>query len=60
MAVVGLEETFISVEEDVGIIELCAIVYEPGDEICPIVFPFAVSLTTSDDTAGIRALCHML
>ena len=46
-------------EEDVGIIELCAIVYEPIDEMCPIDFSFTVSLTTSDDTAGIGALYLM-
>ena len=39
-------------EEDVGIIELCAIVFEPDDDVCPIDFSFTVSLTTSDDTAG--------
>ena len=53
MAVVGLEETFISVSENVSTVELCAIVYEPnGTVICPIDFPFTVSLTTSDNTAG--------
>ena len=53
VAIVGLEETFISVSENVSIVELCAIVYEPNETFnCPIDFPFTVSLTTSDYTAG--------
>ena len=53
VAVVGLEKTFFNVSEDVGTVELCAIVYEPNVTFnCPIDFPFNVSLTTSDDTAG--------
>ena len=53
MAVVGLEQTFFSVSENVGVVELCARVFEP-DIDCPIEFPFNVSLSTSDDTAGKR------
>ena len=51
MAVVGLEQTFFSVSEGVGVVELCAIVYEPNI-ICPIEFPFNVRLQTRDGTAG--------
>ena len=48
----GLERTFYSVPEDVGVVEVCAIVYSPNI-VCPINFPFDVSLSTSDNTAGI-------
>ena len=51
-AVVGLERTFYSVSEDVGVVEVCAIVYSPTID-CPIAFSFDVSLSTSDNTAGI-------
>ena len=50
-AVVGLEKTMYSVSEDVGVVEVCAIVYSPTID-CPIAFPFNVSLSTSDRTAG--------
>ena len=50
-AVVGLERTFFNVSEDVGQVELCAVVYRP-DLVCPISFPFIVSLDTSNGTAG--------
>ena len=50
-AVVGLEQTFFRVSEDVGVVELCAVVYTPIIE-CPIEFPFDVRLSTRDDTAG--------
>ena len=52
VAVVGLERTFYNVSEDVGLVEVCAIVYSPTID-CPINFPFDVSLSTSDNTAGI-------
>ena len=52
VAVVGLERTFYNVSEDVGLVEVCAIVYSPTI-VCPINFPFDVSLSTSDNTAGI-------
>ena len=51
-AVVGMEQTFFSVSEDVGYIELCAIVSFP-DITCPIEFTFEVELLTADGTAGI-------
>ena len=54
-AVVGLEQTIFTVQEDVGVVELCAIVYEPSSidcAECPIAFPFDVRLSTRDDTAG--------
>ena len=52
VAVVGLEKTFYQVSEDVGVVEVCAIVYSPTID-CPINFPFDVSLSTDDNTAGI-------
>ena len=57
VAVVGLEETFYKVSEDVGGVNVCAIVYSPNSNIlCPINFAFGVSLSTissnSDDSAG--------
>ena len=52
-AVVGLERTFYEVTETVGVVEVCAIVYQPDNSItCPIAFPFDVSLSTANDTAG--------
>ena len=41
-----------SVSDDAGVVEVCAIVYSPAID-CPITFPFDVSLSTSDRTAGI-------
>ena len=54
----GLEKTFYQVSEDVGVVEVCAIVYSPTI-FCPISFPFNVSLSTGDDSAGITytAVC---
>ena len=53
MAVVGLERTFYNVSEDVGVVELCAVVYTPDDSFdCPIMFPFEVNLSTEDESAG--------
>ena len=43
--------TFYNVSENVGLIEVCAIVYSP-DIPCPIGFPFIVALRTRDGTAG--------
>ena len=50
-AVVGLERTIFTVMENVGVVELCARVFEPDIE-CPIEFPFDVVLSTADRTAG--------
>ena len=52
-AVVGLERTFYQVSEDVGVVEVCAIVFSPNGIIsCPIAFSFDVSLSTNDNSAG--------
>ena len=50
-AVVGLERTIFTVTENMGVVELCARVFEPDIE-CPIEFPFDVVLSTADRTAG--------
>ena len=50
MAEVGLEKSY-QVSEDVGIVEVCAIVYSPRIE-CPIALLFGVTLSTIDKTAG--------
>ena len=48
MAIVGFEKIFYNVSEDVGVVEVCAIVYSPIVP-CPINFAFDVSLSTSND-----------
>ena len=48
---VGLEQVFYNVAENIGFVELCAVVYEPVID-CPIEFPFAVQLSTTNNTAG--------
>ena len=56
-ATVGLEQTFFSVLQGVGYVELCASVSFP-EITCPIEFPFNVSLSTADGTAGICLHLH--
>ena len=51
---VGLEKTFYQVREDVGVVEVCAIVYSPTID-CPIEFLFNVSLSTRNNSAGIHS-----
>ena len=48
----GLERTIFTVSEDLGVVELCARVYEPTID-CPIEFPFNTAISTADGTAGI-------
>ena len=48
---IGLEETSFRVMEDVGMIELCAIVVTPDIE-CPVKFTFNIHLYTVDGTAS--------
>ena len=52
---VGMERIFHQVSEDDGVVEVCAIVYSPNIT-CPITFSFNVSLSTSDDNAGMQAI----
>ena len=58
-AVVGLERTLYSVTEgEDSAVEVCAVVFRPGMNVaCPITFPFEVSLSTGDLSAGIYVLC---
>ena len=50
---VGLEQTFFKVLEDVGQVELCVNVTFPITK-CPISIQFNVSLSTHNRTAGIH------
>ena len=54
-ATVGLEQTFFLVMQGVGFVELCVNISFP-EITCPIEFPFDVSLSTADGTAGIICL----
>ena len=49
MCVVGLERTSYQVPENVGVVEVCAIIYGAH---CSINFSFNVSLSTNDGSAG--------
>ena len=51
-AVVSLKQTLHICDEDVGKVEICAVVISPSID-CPITFEFNLSLSTTDDTAGI-------
>lgn len=51
VAVVGLESSVYMITEDMGLVEVCAILYSPNIT-CPVEFPFTVNLSTSDGTAG--------
>ena len=53
-AVVDLERTFYQVSVGVGVVEVCAIVYNPSGAY-PITFPFNVALSTSEDAVANRA-----
>ena len=61
MAVVGLERTEYVVSEDVGVVELCAIVHEPNGNIeCPIGISFEVQLSTNNESAGSAPIINSL
>ena len=51
-ATVGLEMTSYTIREDGVMIYVCAEVFQP-DLPCPTWFPFNVTFTTDDDSAGI-------
>ena len=53
VAVVGLEREFYEVPEDVGVVEVCAVVQNSICVDCPISFPFDVILYTSGLSTGI-------
>ena len=52
VAVVGLERPVYNVSESVDFVEICIIVTNPVIS-CPIPDPFTVTLSSSDDSAGI-------
>ena len=47
----GLERTFYEVSEDVGVVEVCGLVYSSEIE-CPIAFAFNVTLKAMYGCAG--------
>ena len=49
---VGLERTAYIVNENTGVVEICARVFEPSIP-CPIDFAFNLTIDTIDGTAGI-------
>ena len=55
-AVVGLKNY--SVSEDISDVEVCAIVESPNNTECPVSFPFIISLSVNNNSAGsILSLC---
>ena len=48
---VELERTLYEVSEDVGVVEMCAVVSSTSIE-CSVTVPFEVILSTSDSSAG--------
>ena len=48
--IVGLEDTSYTVNEDVGHVDVCALI--TNSESCPLQFVFNITLSTRDDTAG--------
>ena len=50
-AVIGLEREVCVVDEDVGEMEVCVVVFRPQLD-CPIAFPFDVVFYTTPDTAS--------
>ena len=57
---VNLERTYYMVSEDVGVVEVCAIVDSPVNVVCPVTFAFDVILNTVGGTAdgnSCMALC---
>ena len=51
MAIVGLEESFYQVSENMGVVEVCTVVNSTGTS-CPIDYSFEVDLSTKDGSAG--------
>ena len=55
----GLDETVSCVLEDVGTVEVCVSVKSPIKD-CPVDYPFNVSLSTSDGSAGTQCMHTMI
>ena len=47
-----MEQAYFGVMEDVEVIELCVVVFEPSNFSCPIQFSFNIHLHTANETAG--------
>ena len=50
-SLVGLDRTLYNVSEQMGMVEVCAIIYSPVID-CPIAFPFDVRLSSTNGSAG--------
>ena len=51
VATVGLKRTLYRALENDGVVEVCAVVVSPNI-LCPIEFPFIISFSTTDSSAG--------
>ena len=50
---VGLERTLYQVSEDVGAVNVCAVIkFYSSNVDCPVPFPFDIKLSTGDGSAG--------
>ena len=50
---VGLETTCYEVSEDVGAVNVCAVVYSPNVS-CPIDFTFSIRLSVCEDSCSVN------
>ena len=53
---VGVEQTYYTVSEDVGVVELCIF----ANSTCSYPGPFNISLSTSAGSAGMIIICVQL
>ena len=59
VATVGLQKTVYEVDENVGTVQLCAIVHRPNMS-CPITFAFDIPVTTSKgNDINFSNICHL-
>ena len=49
---VRMEDVVYQVSEDVGSVQVCAVIHNPHSTDCPVDFAISVRLSTADDTAG--------
>ena len=49
---VHMESAVYQVSEDVGRVEVCAVIWSPHGDECPLDFSISVKLHTSEDSAG--------
>ena len=50
-AVVGFKRSRVTVQEDVGMVQLCVEIFSPDIE-CPVLLPFELIVTATNGTAG--------